>query len=102
MRRRGKLMAASLPEMCYHATNMKLPPEPELSAQFGASRATIRQAVTNPVQRGMLVRKQGSGTYASRPTAEEDFLNFSFPDRLTCATPGAPLTGRSCCPLHTV
>lgn len=61
---------------------MKLPPEPELSAQFGVSRATIRQAVTNLVQRGMLVRKQGSGTYVSRPSAAEDFLNFSFPDSL--------------------
>lgn len=61
---------------------MKLPTEPELSAQFGVSRATIRQAVANLVQRGMLVRRQGSGTYVSRPSAEEDFINFSFPDSL--------------------
>jgi len=43
--------------------SMKLPVEAELAEQFGASRQTVRQAVGELVQEGVLERKQGSGTF---------------------------------------
>lgn len=41
----------------------RLAAEGELAAEFGVSRATIRQAVGHLVDEGYVVRKQGSGTY---------------------------------------
>ncbi|MCX6502935.1 MAG: GntR family transcriptional regulator [Microbacterium sp.] len=41
----------------------KLASEDELAAEFSVSRATIRQAVGELVVEGLLVRKQGSGTF---------------------------------------
>lgn len=41
----------------------RIPTEPALVEQFGASRNTIREAVGALVQVGMLQRRQGSGTY---------------------------------------
>jgi GntR family transcriptional regulator len=37
--------------------------ETELAAEFGVSKATIRQAVGELVDRGLLIRRQGKGTY---------------------------------------
>lgn len=44
-----------------------VPTERVLSAQFGTSRATVRQAVQELVAEGRLVRRQGSGTYVAEP-----------------------------------
>jgi GntR family transcriptional regulator len=44
-----------------------LPPERELAERFGVSRLTLRQAVSELVLEGRLVRRQGSGTYVSPP-----------------------------------
>lgn len=41
----------------------RLPPEDELAAEFDVSRATIRQAVGELVQAGMVSRRQGRGTF---------------------------------------
>lgn len=41
----------------------RLASEDELAAEFAVSRATIRQAVGSLVSEGLVVRKQGSGTY---------------------------------------
>lgn len=45
----------------------KLPPEDDLAAEFSVSRATIRQAVGELVVEGLVVRKQGSGTFVQPP-----------------------------------
>lgn len=42
---------------------MKLPAEPDLCAEFGVSRATIREAVRSLAEAGYLSRVHGSGTY---------------------------------------
>lgn len=63
-------------------TGHKLPSEPELAQQFGVSRTTVRQATSELVQKGMLVRKHGSGTYVARPSLEEDFVTLSYPIEL--------------------
>lgn len=43
----------------------KIPSEAELRMQFNVSRHTIRQAISECVNEGYLVKQQGSGTYVS-------------------------------------
>ena len=45
------------------AKGYQLPSEPELAKAFDVSRATIRQSIFNLVQKGMLERRHGTGTY---------------------------------------
>jgi GntR family transcriptional regulator len=40
-----------------------LPPERDLAAEFAVSRITVRKAIDGLVSEGMLVRRQGSGTF---------------------------------------
>jgi GntR family transcriptional regulator len=42
-----------------------LPSEPALARQLGVSRATLREAMRSFEERGMVVRRQGVGTYVS-------------------------------------
>ena len=44
----------------------RIPPEAELVRSLGVSRATIRTAVGRLADRGLLVRRQGSGTFLAR------------------------------------
>jgi GntR family transcriptional regulator len=44
----------------------RIPPESELVRSLGVSRATIRTAVGRLADRGLLVRRQGSGTFLAR------------------------------------
>jgi GntR family transcriptional regulator len=44
----------------------RIPPEAELVRSLGVSRATIRTAVGRLSDRGLLVRRQGSGTFLAR------------------------------------
>jgi GntR family transcriptional regulator len=44
----------------------RIPPEADLVRSLGVSRATIRTAVGRLVDRGLLVRRQGSGTFLAR------------------------------------
>jgi GntR family transcriptional regulator len=44
-----------------------LPSEPDLARQLGVSRATLREAMRTFEGRGWIVRKQGVGTYVTRP-----------------------------------
>ncbi len=43
----------------------QLPPEPSLAKQLGISRATLREVMRTFVERGMLVRRHGVGTFVS-------------------------------------
>ncbi|QQE79273.1 GntR family transcriptional regulator [Alicyclobacillus sp. SO9] len=43
----------------------KIPSEDELSEMFGISRATLREAVSYLIQRGVLERRRGVGTFVS-------------------------------------
>ncbi len=53
-----------------------LPSERELCSAMGASRVTVRKAIEALIEEGLLVRKQGSGTFvASRIEAPSSFLS---------------------------
>lgn len=41
----------------------RLPPEPELAQQMGVSRSTLREAMRTFEAQGLLIRKQGAGTF---------------------------------------
>lgn len=49
-----------------------LPSETELSHRFGVSRATIREALTQLEQRGLVIRKHGIGTFIAPPPPRID------------------------------
>jgi GntR family transcriptional regulator len=56
---RSRILAGAL------RAGAQLPPERELSEQFGVSRATVRQALDQLSQAGMLTRVQGRGTFVT-------------------------------------
>jgi GntR family transcriptional regulator len=41
----------------------KLPPEPELARQMGVSRSTLREAMRTFEAQGLVIRRQGAGTF---------------------------------------
>lgn len=47
--------------------DMPLPSEREYAEQFGISRMTVRQALSNLVNEGFLYRLKGRGTFVSKP-----------------------------------
>ncbi|WP_416886476.1 FCD domain-containing protein [Marinospirillum sp.] len=53
----------------------KLPPEREMATQFGVSRPSLREAIQKLAARGLLVSRQGGGTYVS----EQVGTSFSDP-----------------------
>jgi GntR family transcriptional regulator len=50
----------------------QLPPENELAATYGVSRATVRAALANLQREGAVVRRQGAGTYVTHAAAYLD------------------------------
>jgi GntR family transcriptional regulator, N-acetylglucosamine utilization regulator len=49
------------------APDVPMPTEEELVAHFGVSRTTVRQAMSDLVSQGLVVRKAGRGTFARQP-----------------------------------
>lgn len=54
------------------APGARLPTERELAEQMAVSRMTVRQALARLEQRGLIVRRQGSGTFAAEPKLSQD------------------------------
>ena len=58
----------------------KLPSEAALIKEYGVSRITIRAAITELVEEGILARSQGKGTFVSEPKTSyraNDLVGFS-------------------------
>jgi GntR family transcriptional regulator len=53
-----------------------LPPERELAEELAISRITVRKAIDGLVEEGLLVRRQGSGTYVSN-RVEKNFSKLT-------------------------
>ncbi|WP_328585902.1 GntR family transcriptional regulator [Rossellomorea aquimaris] len=71
-----------------------LPSERELAEQFTISRMTVRQAITNLVNKNFLYRKKGSGTYVSQHKFEQSLhglTSFSEDMRRRGLEPGNKL-----------
>lgn len=94
----------------------KIPSEHELAERHGIGRPTVRQATDALIQRGVLVRKRGSGTYVRSVPAQVDLFSLagtlvSFervglaltsrllgpPRSRTVGEPGHPHDGRKSC-----
>jgi GntR family transcriptional regulator len=50
----------------------RLPTERELADQLGVSRMTVRHALARLQERGLIVRRQGAGTFAAEPKLRQD------------------------------
>lgn len=58
-------------------TGARLPSEPELSRQHGIGRPTVRQATELLVQRGLIERRRGSGTYVRKLEQRVDLFSLA-------------------------
>jgi GntR family transcriptional regulator len=74
------------------APGTRLPSERELSRQLGVNRMTLRQALQVLEDQGLLIRRQGDGTYVARPRIERAagrLFPFTHGIRRRGYTPGA-------------
>ena len=84
----------------------KIPPEPELSAEYSVSRITVRRAVEELCTEGYLVKLQGRGTFVSTPRIHRKIMESSVPKSFTntCRdhgmTAGARLLQRQIVPVR--
>ena len=72
--------------------NGRLPSEPDLARLLGASRATVRQALSALAMEGLVVRKHGVGTFVNEyilsiPTRLEEVWDFAEMIRISGYTP---------------
>jgi GntR family transcriptional regulator len=74
-----------------------IPTEQELGGRFGVSRITIRKAVDDLVNDGCLVRKQGRGTFTTRPKLIHELSSItSWTEQLRALGHSPRTTQRSC------
>lgn len=69
-----------------------IPSERELSEEFEISRMTVRQALTELVNEGKLIRERGKGTFVAEPKISQDLFRLtSFSEDMVSRgmTPGA-------------
>lgn len=59
-----------------------LPPERTLARQWAVARMTLRRAMGELVEDGLLVRRQGSGTFTARPKIARRLVMASFSEEM--------------------
>ncbi len=60
-----------------YAVNSTLPPERELVETYQVSRMTIRQAISELVNEGILIRRKGIGTFVAPPKLEQPLSSLT-------------------------
>lgn len=60
-----------------YAPGSKIPSEHQLAEAYGLGRPTVRQATAALIQRGVLTRRRGSGTYVRGVPAQVDLFSLS-------------------------
>lgn len=60
-----------------YAPGERIPSEHELAARYQIGRPTVRQATDSLIQRGMLVRRRGSGTFVRNVPAHVDLFSLA-------------------------
>ncbi len=81
-----------------YPVNSLIPSERDLSAQFGVSRMTVRQALMNLVKEGYLYREKGRGTFVAEEKMEQPLNGLtSFTEDMKARgfVPGTKLIGFS-------
>jgi GntR family transcriptional regulator len=58
-----------------YAPGARIPSEAALAERYGVTRMTVRQAVDGLISKGLVTRRQGSGTYVLRPREAQRGLN---------------------------
>lgn len=75
--------------------NGKIPTEAELSEKYGVSRITVRRAVDELVNQGLVEKKQGKGTFVTAPRfsrrLDSGTLSFSEMCEANGLVPGAKI-----------
>ena len=77
---------------------MCIPSESELSLRYEVSRITVRKAISSLVEEGLLVKKQGKGTFVEKPKLERkiiEFASFSTACAYNGMRPGSKLVKRA-------
>lgn len=77
----------------------RLPSEREIAEEYGISRMTVRQGITELVRMGLLYRRQGKGTFVAEPKIEQGMVNLtSFTEDMTSRglVPGARVIDVRC------
>jgi GntR family transcriptional regulator len=76
-----------------YAPGQMLPSEREFTEKFSVSRMTVRQAISDLVNEGLLYREQGKGTFIARNIIEKqaELLSFSQDMANRGFTPGSRL-----------
>lgn len=64
------------------AVGEAIPPERQLAGDFGVSRMTLRRAIDDLVREGVLVRRQGSGTFVAEPKISQPLTMTSFSEEM--------------------
>ena len=79
---RGKSLSAQTEEILIerikngvYPPQSQIPPENKLAAEFDVSRSTIRTAISTLVERGLLARRHGLGTFVSQRSNLSNPLN---------------------------
>ncbi|MDD9302365.1 MAG: GntR family transcriptional regulator [Desulfobacter sp.] len=76
-----------------------IPSEIGLAKQYGIGRPTVRQAMNLLVQKGLIQRKRGAGTFVKKPSPRIDLFSLAGTSQ-AFSTRGIPIKTKIITPIH--